>query len=354
LRPRALHGLAVTLSLVTVLAGATPARAQSAEDKAAADAAFDQGKRLMAAHSYAEACQKLSESLRRDPGVGTMLGLADCFEKNGQNASAWAQFREAAAVAARKSDPREKVARENVERIAPTLSKLTVQVPHEADVRGLEVKRDGVDLGRAIWGVDVPLDPGVHTVIASAPGRKEWQASVTIAPVAGTQSITIPVLEEAPVALETPGGSPAAGSARDGSSASDAGTSPASRADMGRTQRYVGIGVAIGAVLGLGAKSKLDASNADGHCAPAGDCDATGLSLRSDAKGAALGSTIGFVVGAAAIAGGAVLYFSAPHPSRATGGATEPSGASRASGPRVGVSVLPHRDGAAAALVGSW
>ena len=363
MRPRARPTLAVTLSVVSVLGavlGVAPAaRAQSAEDKAAADAAFDQGKRLMAAHSYAEACQKLSESLRRDPGVGTMLGLADCFEKNGQSASAWAQFREAAAVAARKSDPREKVARENVERLAPTLSKLTVQVPREADVRGLGVKRDGVDLGRAIWGVDVPLDPGVHTIIASAPGRREWQASVTIAPVAGTQSVTIPVLEEAPVAVLARGGAPAAASARDGSSPSDSGASPASRSDGGRTQRYVGIGVAIGgavgvaigAVLGLGAKSKLDASNADGHCAPAGDCDATGLSLRSDAKGAALGSTIGFVVGAAAIAGGAVLYFTAPHPSRVTGATP---GAPRASAPRIGVTVAPHRDGAAAALVGSW
>src|SRR5271170_7726762 len=128
------------------------ARAQAAEDKAAAESAFEEGKRLMSAHAYAEACPKFAESLRRDPGLGTMLGLADCFEKNGQTASAWAEFREAAGAAARKGDRREALARENAARLEPLLSMVVVRVSLEADVRGLSVKRDGVDLDRTSWG----------------------------------------------------------------------------------------------------------------------------------------------------------------------------------------------------------
>src|SRR5579871_3417882 len=118
--------LAAIALLLAVASAPRVARAQGAEDKAAAEAAFDEGKKLMAAHAYAEACPKLAESQRLDPGIGTMLGLADCYEKNGQTASAWAEFREAAGVAARKQDRRESLARENATRLEPLLTRLVI------------------------------------------------------------------------------------------------------------------------------------------------------------------------------------------------------------------------------------
>jgi hypothetical protein len=330
-RPKLIARARLRFAAVLVAVCATgSARAQSAEDKAAADAAFDQGKRLMAARSYAEACQKFSESLRRDPGIGTMLGLADCFEKNGQTASAWAQFREAAATAASKSDGREKVARENVERLTPLLSKLAVHVPVAADVNGLTVKRDGVEVNRAIWDTEIPVDPGVHTVTAVAPGKKEWQASITIAAAARTETVTIPKLEPAP---EPPiAAAPAVISPGASSIAPEA---PPSDPNAGRTQRYIGLGVgaagvvgiAVGSIFGLGAKSKLDDSNADNHCDASDACDATGKGLRDDAQSAATVSTIAFIAGAAAVAGGVVLYLTAPKPHGArVGVAPSPGG----------------------------
>jgi hypothetical protein len=334
--PRLDFALAGVLSAATLLAPAR-ARAQSAEDKAAAEAAFEDGKRLMQAHAFAEACPKLAESLRRDPGLGTMLGLADCYEKNGQTASAWAEFREAASAAARKGDKREALARSNAARLEPLLSKILVRVPPGADVRGLVVKRDGVDLGRALWDEAVPVDPGVHAISATAPGSKDWETTVDAPRAPGVQSVTVPRLEAAP-----PPPPPAPSSAA--SAPLPSSTPPPDRGDAGRTRRIAGgvaagagvIGVAIGAVLGIVAKSKLDQSNADNHCDRTDACDAAGLSLRQSAGSAALGSTIAFVAGGVLVAGGAVLWFTAPHADGV--------------GARVGLAPSPQ----GAALVGTW
>jgi hypothetical protein len=325
--------LAGVIALVT-LAAPSRARAQSAEDKAAAEAAFEDGKRLMTAHAFAEACPKFAESNRRDPGIGTMLGLADCYEKNGQTASAWASFREAAAAAARKSDRREALARDNAARLEPLLSKILVRVPREADVRGLVVKRDGVEIGRALWEDPVPVDPGVHAISATAPGSKEWQTTVDAASGPGVQTVTVPRLEPAP--LEPVASTPAAGSAATSAI-------PLASGDPGRTQHIVGgvaagagvIGVAVGAVLGFVAKSKLDQSNADGHCDTTDFCDPIGSSLRKSAESAATGSTVAFIVGGVFVAAGAVVWFTAPRPDAA---------------PRVGLAPGPQ----GMALVGSW
>ena len=321
---RAAFGLAMASAIV---AAPVTARAQSAEDKAAAQVAFEEGKRLMGAQAYAEACSKFSESLRRDPGLGTMLGLADCYEKNGQTASAWAEFLEAAGAAARKGDRREALARENASRLEPLLSRVVVRVSPNADVRGLAVKRDGVEIGRALWGEAVPVDPGVHSVSASAPGSKDWQTSIEVPAKSGAQTVTVPRLEPAPV---TPAASSPAAAAP---AASTSAPPPESTAtDRGRTQRMVGLGVAgagvvgvvLGAVFGLDAKAKLDDSNGPGHCDANDACDAYGLQKRSDAKSSALVSTVSFVAGGVALAGGAALWFTAPKKGTARVGLTVP------------------------------
>src|SRR3954466_14533076 len=118
-------GIAVMIATCHLLS-AGPAGAQNASDKAAAESLFDEGKKLASEHKYAEACPKFSESLRLDSGVGTMLYLADCYEKVGQTASAWGQFREAAAIAKRQNDAREKIARERAARLEPKLSRLSI------------------------------------------------------------------------------------------------------------------------------------------------------------------------------------------------------------------------------------
>jgi len=94
------------------------------------------------------------------------------------------------------------------------------------------------------------------------------------------------------------------------------------------------ISVAVGAVVGIVAKSKLDQSNADNHCDATDACDGTGLQLRSSAGSAALGSTVAFVAGGVLLAGGAVLWFTAP----------------RGDTPHIGLAPSPLGLG----LVGTW
>ena len=120
-------------------------------------------------------------------------------------------------------------------------------------------------------------------------------------------AVVIPVLEA----------EPAGGIAR--------GDSPAKRDDIasssgrGSTQRIVAVGVGglgvaglvVGTIFGLEAKSTW--ADAKTHCTsyPYG-CQEDGVALGDDAGRAATISNISFVIGAVGLAGGAVLWLTAP------------------------------------------
>src|SRR5690606_11378411 len=83
----------------------------SANEKAAAEALFRQGTELSAEERFREACVKFEGSQRLDPALGTMLHLAECYDRIGKTASAWAMFTEAAAIARSTNQPeREQIA----------------------------------------------------------------------------------------------------------------------------------------------------------------------------------------------------------------------------------------------------
>src|SRR5258708_17658401 len=103
-----------------------PVRAR-ADNSAAAEALFEDGRRLMTEGRYGEACSKLEESQRLDPGLGTQFHLANCWQRSGRTASAWALFREVSAEArARGQVGRERVARDRALALEPWISKLVI------------------------------------------------------------------------------------------------------------------------------------------------------------------------------------------------------------------------------------
>src|SRR5690606_21383628 len=96
-RRPAFAALVVTLS---ALGGPAPAWAQrTPAEKAAAETLFDRGIEQLRTEDLSAACTSFEQSQRIDPAVGTLLSLAECYERTGRTASAWATFREAASLA---------------------------------------------------------------------------------------------------------------------------------------------------------------------------------------------------------------------------------------------------------------
>ncbi len=150
----------------------------------------------MDAGKFAEACPKLEESQRLDPGTGTLLNLGRCFKESGKPASAWVIFNQAVASArAENRADRVALAQSEIKKLEETMPRLSVVVPPEADVPGLTITLDDATISQASRGVASPVDPGEHRISAAAPGRKTWTNSVAVRPGAQTHTVVIPVLE---------------------------------------------------------------------------------------------------------------------------------------------------------------
>jgi serine/threonine-protein kinase len=298
---------------LTIFAGAAPARAQTAEDKAAAERLFSDAMTLMDREDYEGACPKFAESLRLDSGIGVMLHLADCYDHLGRAASAWATFREAEEIATRQGDlTRADVARRHAVALEASLSTLTITIA--AKEPGLVVTRDGVEVAQAQLGLAMPVDPGPHVVAATAPDRTRWETTTHVPGEHASVTLTVPALEPAAVPPPSPAPSRerATTIAAPSAAASTAHSPTPTRRILALVAGGVGVaGLGVGTYFGLRAGSSLGDSNAGGNCV--GDhCNGTGAAARNDALHAATASTIAFIAGSAAIAAGVVLWLTAP------------------------------------------
>jgi hypothetical protein len=288
---------------------AAPAVSLASEgNKAAAEALFNEGRTLMAAGKYADAIGKLKASQDLDPGLGTLLNLAECYERTGKSATAWAQYREIASLARQQgSKEREALAEQKSKALEPKLSKLSISLQQGADAQTLTITRDGTTVSSAELGVAIPVDPGKHDVTVTAPGKEKWSTTVDVGEGGQTENIEIPLLADS-----SSGGTVAAG-------AGATTTTPAAdKPSDGSTQRTLGIvaggiglvGIGVGTFMGVKASSSW--SDAKKECtAFPNQCTAKGVSLHDDASSQATLSTVGFIVGGVGLAAGAVLFFTA-------------------------------------------
>lgn len=289
----------------------------SAQDseKAAAEALFARGRELADRGDLEAACPKLEASLKLDPAIGTRLHLADCYDRLGKTASAWATFLEVASLARIEGQTaREEIALTRAKALEPRLCRFDVRVPEANRVPDLTVEIGEVLVPQPSWGLALPFNPGQHTLRVGAPGYKDYETVIDTPAEGQTAVLEVPALWPAPP--DAPAPPTIAGSKRPSHE------TPEADANTGTTQRIWGIvlgglglaGVSAGAVLGTQAILKNDASMA--HCRPDDPslCSARGVELREESFTYATGSTVALVVGGGGVAAGLAVFFTAPWP----------------------------------------
>lgn len=332
--PRAL-ALSCTCAAVAAIVLASGRSDADAGDHDKAVALFDEARRFVDAGDCESAIAKLEQSLRYEPSVGANLTMGECYEAR-DPVKAWTHLREAERLAYMKHDDRRQVAKDRAAALEPRLPMVRLVVPRAVlEQQGMELRVDGALVAPYLYeDGTLALPPGPHVLDATLPGKKSSQH--VVAQAAATTPVTVDMDAERP-APPPPAPRP--------SDAPLAAAAPGA----GSTQRSVafvigGAGVtalAAGAVLGIIALNKQ--SDIDSACGGnAASCTAAVGSLdgaRSEQHTFAHLSTLGFAVGGTALAGAAVLYFTAPRASNA---------------PRVGFAPAVGRDGASAVVSGTW
>ncbi|HTQ44622.1 MAG TPA: hypothetical protein VMI75_17800 [Polyangiaceae bacterium] len=311
--------VAAVAALFLALACAAPSRAMAAgDDVATAQVLFDDARKLMAQHQYADACPKLAESQRLAPAIGTEFNLADCLEHQGKLASAWAAFLDVVDQTHKRGETqRESVARARAATIQPKLGRLTIQVPTSAPDE--QVLRDGEAVRPQVWGVAVPVDAGDHRIEAQAPGRGGWSGTVHTSDGQGA-TITVPDLPIAPSTPPEP--APASAPAAATSSPAPAPGPVVTTTDHTAALLVLGTSVVFAGVGVLGLlehDSEVNAYNADSSCPPMPSDPTTRPGHCNDLVSAADSwktvAIVGFVGSGVALAAGVTLWILAPkHP----------------------------------------
>ncbi len=305
------RSLLFVAALVAVDLAPTPCFAGPAETRAAADALFREGRALVKQSNFAEGCAKLEASQNLDPAPGTLLALADCFEKDGRLASAWSTWNDAVVLSRQRNDKRRmETAEKRAKSLEGKLPKLRVDVPPESVVDGLVVKRNDKIIESSIFGSAIPVDPGPQKIIATAPGREPWDTSVDIKSELGVTNVSIPVLvklPEAPKVVEVPVEKPVP-------------EPPKPQPPKSTAQRTAGIvltSLGIAGLAGGGAFGGLTlwhVKRAEGQCAGTNppQCSQAGLDAYGSADRTATISNITFGAGGAVLLTGIIVWATAP------------------------------------------
>jgi hypothetical protein len=302
-----------------VLSSASLARAQegaATPEEARRTALFKEGFDAASAGRWADAREKFSAALAIRSSPKVLFSLAQAEEQLGQLAAASRDYGRAldGAKAAGEQDvvSAASSARTALEPRVPTVRVVVQGTP------GATAKLD--DQPVAV-GTPVPVDPGTHRLVISAPGMRDAQATVAISE---KQRLDVPVRLEA-AGSETAAPAPVPVPASDDASRPEGGEHSAF---PWRTVGLVaaGVGVAtlgVGSYFGLQAKSKNDQSNNSGGCS--GDnCTPAAAQIRRDAITAGNTSTALFVVGGVLAAGGIVLWLVAPSSESGSGVSVTP------------------------------
>jgi hypothetical protein len=192
--------------------------------------------------------------------------------------------------------------------------------------------------------VPLPVDPGEHVLVASAPGYAPYTVTLRVAP-EGAVRFSLPALvklppEPAKPAIIAPTGAIGASAVTE---------NPVRKRRLTRAALGLGAGAVLGAVAGgvFGVRAIVKQHRADAQC-PDASCGSSaafeGAQRATDGARSAAHVSNGMWIGGAVLGAAAVgLYFGAPRLSR-----------ERAPAPDVALRFHPLRQGAALSLQGAF
>lgn len=285
-----------------------------AQNAAQAEKLFTEAKTLFDAGKTEEACKTWEASERLDPSLGTLTNIANCREKNGDLATAWEAFvaleRRTAGIG--KYESLNKLGKSRAAALEPRLSLLTINVPDEVRVEGLEVYRDGVVIQNGAWNRALPIDGGVHTITGRAPGHEAWSTQVTVEREHDRKAVEVPRFK----AIRDPRGGPGGKTVIIDRRAPTTFT-PRRKIAAGVAAGGV-VALAAGAFLGFRARGLDDDANSicrQPNCSL--DDVAAAEAKSADAHRTAIYADVALGVGIGALAAGAILWLrGAPPPGK--------------------------------------
>lgn len=292
------------------------------EDIAQARSLGEQGQAALDAKKYAEAEKLFSAAAALYPVAPTLpLGAARAMAGQGK----LIQARETYNKIVREGDKVQggpaafkaavESARAEADAIAPKIGSVTVTVVGPKEAR---VTLDDGQIPAAAWGLPRPIDPGSHKLSATLAGYKTAEVTFTVSDGAKVdQKLTLVKDDGGGAAVVDPNANGNPGGTQQGGGQPPAGNEGGAAASSGSSRKTAGfvvagvgvVGVGIGAVTGLVAisdKNKLEKSCTNGKCPPSQQSNISSYNTMGTL------STVGFVVGGLALAGGVVLIVTAP------------------------------------------
>lgn len=311
------HACAALIIAGSLTIGSTARAADpTPEDIAQARSLGEQGQAALDAKKFVEAEKLFSAAAALYPVAPTLpLGTARALAGQGK----LIQARETYNKIVRESDKVQggpaafkaaiESARAESDALASKIGSVTVVVDGPKEAR---VTLDDGQIPAAAWGLPRPIDPGTHKLAATMPGYKPAALTFDVADGAKVdQKLTLVKDDGTSAAVVDPNkgtnqgnGGPVGG----GDGGASQGSS--SRKTIGYVVGGVGVvGIGVGVVAGLvalGDKDSLSKACKNGKCPPTQQSNVNAYNTMGTL------STVGFVVGGLALAGGIVLIVTAP------------------------------------------
>jgi len=284
---------------------------------------FDAGDALMKDGRIHEACPKYAESYRLDPRLGALLHWADCLEQDGKLASAYAAFRDAVELAERSTDRRSDFAAARVHSLEPRLSRIVIDAPQAGLPPDATIQLDSLSIVASGLGVGIAVDPGAHTIRASAPDYAPFTSTLLVSE-GQVQRVTIPTLERRTPAEPASSGTVAV-EPSERAKATEQSALPEPKPASARpsnSQKWLGLAVGGAGVVALGASaaffgSMMSALDQRDELCPVDPCPPNAdrehvRALESQARTAQTWGIALSISGAIAMVVGTVIYVRAP------------------------------------------